>query len=123
VVNLQEELRRLELEQTAIRSADPAKISVGGGGRQEDALLSNIVRRQETENRLARAQSWVAQVKRGLEVLEYEQRLILSRCYINPEKCAVDSLCYDLGAEKSTVYRKRDKALHTFTTALYGIEG
>ncbi len=121
IENLQEEIRRLELEQTAIRSADPTRIVAGGAGRQEDRLLSNIVRRQETENRLEQSRVWVGQVQRGLEALSYEERLILQRCYIKPEKCAVDNLCYDLGAEKSTIYRKKDKALLTFTTAMYGI--
>ena len=122
VENLREEIKRLELELSAIKGADPGQVSRSGGGRSEDRILTNIVKRQELENRLAQTQNWVAQVKRGLEVLEYEQRLILSRCYIHPEKCAVDALCYDLGAEKSTVYRKKDKALLAFTTALYGIE-
>ena len=121
VENLQEEIKRLELERVAIESADPGRISKSGGGRREDRLLSNIVKRQEMENRLAQAKNWIAQVKRGLEALSYEERLILNRCFVQAEKCAVDSLCYDLGAEKSTVYRKKDKALHTFTIALYGI--
>jgi len=121
VENLQEEIKRLELEQTAIKSADPGRVATGGGGRQEDRLLSNLVRRQEMKNRLAQSRAWVSQVNRGLQALSYEERQILQRCYIKPEKCAVDSLCYDLGAEKSTIYRKRDKALLTFTTALYGI--
>ena len=121
VENLQEEMKRLELEQTAIQSADPGRISKSGGGRREDRLLSNIVKRQEMENRLAQAKNWIDQVKRGLEALSYEEKQILSRCYMKPEKCTVDTLCYELGAEKSTIYRKRDKALHTFTIALYGI--
>jgi len=121
VENLQEEMKRLELEQTAIQSADPGRVSKGSTGRREDRLFTNIVKRQELENRLAQTENWIAQVKRGLAALSYEDRLILDRCFIHPEKCAVDALCYDLGAEKSTVYRKRDKALHTFTIALYGI--
>lgn len=121
VENLQEEMKRLELEQTAIQSADPGRLSKGTTVRREDRLLTNIVKRQELENRLAQAENWIAQVKRGLEALSYEEKQILSRCYMKPEKCAVDTLCYELGAEKSTIYRKRDKALHTFTIALYGI--
>ena len=119
--NLQQELLRLELEYTGIGSADPARTGKGNTDRRDDRMLSNIVKRQELENRLAQAKAWVEQVKRGLSALTYEERLILDRCYIRGERSAVDNLCYDLGAEKSTVYRKRDKALHTFTIALYGM--
>ena len=121
VENLQQEILRLELEATAIASADPEHIAKGGVSRGEDRRLTNIVKGQELNNRLAQAKNWVEQVTRALAALTYEERLIMDRCYIKPEKCAVDNLCFDLGAEKSTVYRKRDKALLKFTTALYGI--
>ena len=121
VENLQQELLRLELEATAIKSSDPERVGKGGVSRGEDRLLSIVVQRQELHNRLARAKNWIEQVSRGLAALTYEERLIMDKCYIKQEKCAVDNLCFDLGAEKSTVYRKRDKALLKFTTALYGI--
>ena len=121
VENLQEELLRLELAYTGLQSADPERVGISGISRGEDRLLSNIVQRKEVENRLAQAKVWVEQVSRALGVLSHEERLILQRCFIQAEKCAVDNLCYDLGAEKSTIYRKRDKALLTFTTALYGV--
>ena len=121
VENLQQEILRLELEATAIKAADPGQVSRSAGGRSEDRLLTNIVKRQELNNRLAQAKNWVEQVTRALAALTYEERLIMDRCYIKPEKCAVDNLCYDLQIEKSSVYRKRDKALLMFTTALYGI--
>ena len=121
VENLQEELLRLELAYTGLQSVDPERVGKSGVSRGEDRLLSNIVQRKEVENRLAQAKVWVEQVSRALGVLSYEERLILQRCFIKPEKCAVDNLCYDLQIEKSSVYRKRDKALLTFTTALYGI--
>ena len=121
VENLQEEIRRLELEFAGIKTADPERVSSGGMSRGEDRLLSNIVRRKEMENRLAQTRVWVEQVRRGLGALTHEEKYIMDKCYIRAEKCAVDNLCYDLGAEKSTIYRKRDKALLTFTTALYGV--
>ena len=121
VENLQQEILRLELEHTAIKAADPGQVSRSAGGRSEDRLLTNIVKRQELNNRLAQAKNWVEQVTRALSALTYEERLIMDKCYIKPEKCAVDNLCYDLQIEKSSVYRKRDKALLMFTTALYGI--
>ena len=49
-----------------------------------------------------------------------EEKLVLQRFYLSPERGSVERLCMELGVEQSSVYRKRDKALHKFALALYG---
>lgn len=93
----------------------------GGGVKREDALIDNIVKRQELEWNLKRVRQWLAITDRGLAALTPEERLVLQRLYLLPEKGAVDALCTELGVEQATVYRKRDKAIYRFTMALYGI--
>lgn len=116
-------LRRLEEQSTAIRSAETDATPVqGGGSTREDALLSNIVHREELEHRLSDAKAWVQIVDGGLAVLDEEERLVLELFYIHRAKGNVDRLCEKLRCEKATAYRHRDKALHHFTVALYGIE-
>ena len=119
--NIPEEIRRLESAMKSIRSAtaDGTPVSGGGSGR-EDMMLSNIVHREELERSLDQAKKWVAFVDAGLEILTEEERLILDRFYINPAKGNVDRLCGELGIEQSSVYRRRDKAVHRFTVCLYG---
>ncbi len=56
----------------------------------------------------------------GLEILGAEDRLVLERFYVHPERGSVERLCGELGLEKSAVYSRRDKALRRFTLALYG---
>ena len=52
--------------------------------------------------------------------LNEDERLILQRLYLYPQKGAIDRLCNELGLEQSSVYRKRDQALSRFTVAIYG---
>ena len=76
--------------------------------------------RQELQWRLEQAQNWLACTDRALAVLSKEEKLVLHRFYISPEKGSIERLCNELGLESSSVYRKRDKALRHFTVALYG---
>lgn len=84
---LPEEIRRLELDAQRIRSATGDGTPVkGGGSTREDILLSNIVHREELERSLEMARKWVALVDAGLEILSEEDRLVLLRFYMHPER-------------------------------------
>ena len=121
IMNIPDEIIRLETAAKAIRSArtdgDPVKT---GGNRREEILLDNMLQRQELQWRLEQAQNWVKCTDRALGTLTPEEKLVLHRFYICPHKGNVERLCSELGAEQSTVYRKRDKALYRFTVAFYG---
>lgn len=122
-VNIPEEIARLEIDATAIRSARTDATPVrGGGSRREDALLSNIVHRQELSRTLQQAQLWVSSTERALNVLNNEQKLILHSLYIHPRQDSMTRLCTELGLEQSSVYRKRDQALRRFMIAYYGLD-
>lgn len=119
--NIPEEISRLESAMTAIRSATADGTPVqGGGSGKEDMYLSNIVRREELARSHEMAQKWVKLVDDALGILTEDDRLILDRFYIHPEKGNLDRLCMELGCEKTTVYRRRDQALRVFTISLYG---
>ena len=119
--NIPEEISRLELAARSIRSARTDGTAVkGGGSKREEMLLNNLVHRQELEWSLDQARSWLVTADRALSVLSPEEKLVLHRFYMYPERGSVERLCGELGVEQSSIYRKRDKALHRFTTALYG---
>lgn len=119
--NIPEEIERLKAEATALRSASADSLFIrGSGGRHEDACINNIIKRQELEQALRQVRHWLAVTERGLLALDQEQRTILQRLYLYPQKGAVERLCSELGLEQSSVYRKRDQALHRFTAAIYG---
>ena len=119
--NIPQELQRLELSARAIRAsgAESPRVQTSQN-RQEEQLLNNIVHRQELRWALENAKSWVKTTDHALSALSPEDRLVLSRLYVYPEKGALERLCQDLGVEQSSIYRRRDRALRNFTTALYG---
>ena len=90
--------------------------------RREEALLNNIIHRQELLWTLEQAQMWLKSTDRALSALTTDEKLILHRLYIYPEKGSVERLCKELGLEVSTIYRRRDRALRRFTLAYYGID-
>ena len=119
--NLPDEIDRLEQEAYSIRGARTDATPVkGGGNRREDALLNNMAERQELSWALQQAQSWLRVTDRALGALAPDEKLVLHRLYICPERGAVERLCAELGLEQSSIYRKRDRALRKFTVALYG---
>lgn len=75
---------------------------------------------QELHSRLNTARQWVALTNRALGALTPQEQLVLRMLYIAPQKGNVGRLCELLGCEQATVYRRRDRALKKFTTALYG---
>ncbi len=121
LVSIPQEIERLKIENRRIRSArtDGAPVKGGGSGR-EDALLDNIANRQELMWSLQQAQLWKQVTDQALAVLSKSDQLILQRLYITPEKGALARVCKELGCGKSSIYRRRDKALYMFTIALYG---
>ena len=122
VENIRMELNRLQLIFSGIRSAatDGTPIS-GGGNTREDALLTNIVHRDELKRNLKETNMWVSTVENALAVLPDEDRRILDRFYIHGGRGAAQDLCDTMNIEQATVYRKRDEALRRFTVALYGV--
>ena len=120
--NIPKELERLRAACTGIRTAQVDSMPrAGGGSTREDAMLSNIVHRDELMRRLKEARLWVAQVDKALAVLDDGERLVLDRFYIHRANGAIEDLCGRLNVEKATVYRRRDNALRRFTIALYGV--
>lgn len=120
-MNLPQEIHRLTLDARRIRSArtDSTPVSGGGNGREE-ALLNNLIHRQELENALKQAKLWTGSTEWALSVLQPGEKLVLHRLLICPERGAVEKLCEELDLEASSVYRKRDEALKNFTLAYYG---
>lgn len=121
VSNLSDEIRELEYRRKSIRSATGDGTAVqGGGSKREDMLLTSIVLQDEMKENLLSAENWVKRVERGLAVLTEEEKIILERFYIFPERGAADRLASDLGVDVKTVYHRKDRALRKFTIAMCG---
>ena len=83
IQSLQEELQRLELEATNIRSATADATPVqGGGSSREDKLLSNIIHRDEIKRMIAGAKLACNVVNTSLAALDAAERDLLTDMYI-----------------------------------------
>ena len=121
IQSIPDEIHRLEMEATSIKTARLDKVPVKSGAVDRvDILLSNMVHREELQWTLKMAKLWVKTTDRALGTLMQEDRHILYRLFIANERGNIERLCQELGCEQSTVYRKRDQALYRFTIALYG---
>lgn len=122
VENLSERLKSLELSYASIKAArtDGSPITGGGKGR-EDALINNIVERQELKRNLRIVQHEVRITRRGLDSLTSEEKEVLFRFYIAQTSRHVEELCQRLNYEKTKIYVIKDRALKNFTRACYGI--
>ena len=65
----------------------------------------------------------VAAAENALEALAYEERLLLTLCYVRPKKGNLERLMEALGVEKTRIYEKRNAALRAFGLALTGEPG
>ncbi len=118
--NLREQIAELESDATSIRSMTFDSQVVRSSGKQSDPLMNNLAERGEKQKRLKRMLKEMQWVERAMSVLSEEQRLILDRSYIHPEKGAIERLCSELGYEKTTIYKKREHALEKFSLAYHG---
>jgi DNA-directed RNA polymerase specialized sigma24 family protein len=120
IQSLQEELQRLELEATNIRSATADATPVqGGGSSREDKLLSNIIHRDEIKRMIAGAKLACNVVNTSLAALDAAERDLLTDMYILSG--GTPRIAEMLGLDERSVYRRADRALRRFVIALYGV--
>ena len=75
---------------------------------------------ENLEAQLADLRRQTEQVERAMMILDPAQRVVLEMMCIRPQKGNMTRLCELLGCEKSSIYRRRDRALHQFSLALTG---
>ena len=121
--NLRGQIKLLKLHQERLHAVRTDRVVVcGQADGREDKLLDNILHRQELEASLESTLQWIHITQRALGVLENEELMILRKLYIQERPGTIAQLCQLLMVEKSSIYRKRDKALEKFTMALFGAE-
>lgn len=121
IQSLQEELQRLELEATNIRSAAADATPVqGGGSTREDKLLSNIIHRDEIKRMIAGAKLACNVVNTSLAALDAAERDLLTDM-LHRISGGTPRIAEMMGLDERSVYRRADRALRRFVIALYGV--
>lgn len=123
LILIPEQIKTLESNFTAIRAArtDGEPVKESSGNKREDALITNIAKRQELERNLKIAEQEAEITAQGLATLTPEERKVLYKFYINRPRRHVEELCEELNFEKTRVYEIKDIALRKFTRAVYGV--
>ena len=86
LLNIPQEINRLKEESTALRSCSADTVHVtGGGGRQEDARINNLIQRQELEQTLKNVRQWLTIFDRALLAMDEDDLMILQQLYIYPQ--------------------------------------
>lgn len=116
------EIERLELERTRIQSSLKEFSPVQGGSSREDMLLSNIVHREELKILLREAKLEVKRMDAGLAVLTEEERILLERFYIYPQRGVTNRICEEWNIDERSVRRRKIRALKHLTEAMYHAE-
>ena len=69
---------------------------------------------------LKRLELRIAAAENALEALPYEEKLLLTLCYVRPKRGNLEKLMEALGVEKTRIYEKRNAALRDFALAWAG---
>ena len=62
----------------------------------------------------------VQATEQAIQILTPEERLVVDRLYVHPEKGAVQALCELLELEPSSIYRRKDRAVEKLAQVLCG---
>lgn len=120
--NIPEQIETLEMSLTAIRAAKTDKEPIKeGGNKREDAIINNIVMREELSRNLEIAKREVEITENAMKQLTKDEQKILYRFYVNRMRGHVETLSEELCIERSRVYELKENALKKFTIACYGI--
>lgn len=118
--NIPDQIRELEEKMTSIRSQTADSVSVKGGGGRDDSYLNNIVSRDRLSANLEENRRFVNRVSNALSILNDDEKELLRRFYISPERGAAYNIAGEKGVDHKTVYHWKDDAIQKFTTAMYG---
>lgn len=117
-----EQLESLNMSFSAVRAARTDGTPVKeGGNKREDALINNIVMRQELERNLEIVEAEIEITEKGLASLTEEEKTVLYKFFINRPRRHIEELCESLNYEKTRIYEIKENALRKFTLACYGI--
>lgn len=121
LINIPDQIKELEEKLTSIRSQSADSVTVkGGGGSRDDAYLNNIVARDRLKANLEDSRRFVSRVSNALSILTEDEKELLRRFYMIPEKGAAYNMAAEKHVDHKTVYRWKDDALDRFTIAMYG---
>ena len=113
------ELQRLEAEALAMGRLDLNRAGSRSAKSREEWMLNNLAMRQHLQWSLEDAVSWLGVTNMAIKCLPQEDRWVLENMYIH-KLVGIEEVESHFRVERSSAYRRREKALERFALALYG---
>ena len=74
-------------------------------------MVQRLSRMEDLQRQVQQAQLELRQLQEAMQVLTPEERLVVQMLIISPEPLATEKLCQILEVERSSVYRRRERAI------------
>lgn len=114
--NVDSQLIWLENDFAALKGcATDSEAVDGGASKNEDHLLSNIVRRDKLKQNKKMAQEFIEQIDKTLSLMSKQQQDILTEFFIDKKYGHVQRLMERYHIEQSRVYQLKNEAIRDFT--------
>lgn len=121
ITNLKSRIGYIESNLTSVKTVsidkDPIK---GGGSKQEDILINNIVEKDLLLRNLRYCQREVEELDKAFEILTNTEYEVIQKLYLVSYRINLKDICNEMGYSKSNIYNISHTATKKLALYLYG---
>ena len=121
ITNLKSRIGYIESNLTSVKTVsidkDPIK---GGGSKQEDILINNIVEKDLLLRNLKYCQREVEELDKAFEILTNTEYQVIQKLYLVNYRINLKDICNEMGYSKSNIYNISHVATKKLALYLYG---
>jgi len=120
VENCKNRIVELEEKMVRLRSVRTDEETVRSSRKEEDRLCMLLDEKQKEIWNYQSIHMKISRFDRAMRAISDEDRTVLQACFLHQNNTPEDA-AWELGVEKSSLYKKRNRALAHFTKALFGV--
>lgn len=121
IVNLKSKISYIDSNITSVKSISIDKDPIKGGGcKQEDVLVNNIVEKDLLIKNLKFCQREVEELDKAFKILTKTEFEVIQRLYLENYKINIKNICDEMGYSKSNIYNISHAAIKKMALYLYG---
>ena len=121
ITNLKSRIGYIESNLTSVKTVsidkDPIK---GGGSKQGDILINNIVEKDLLLRNLKYCQREVEELDKAFEILTNTEYEVIQKLYLVSYRINLKDICNEMGYSKSNIYNISHAATKKLALYLYG---
>lgn len=121
VKNLKAKIEYLDSKLTSVKSIRIDKYPIQGGGcKQEDILINNLVEKDLLIRNLNYCQREIDELDKAFDILTKTEYEVIQRLYLQSYKINIKIICEEMGYSKSNIYNISHVAAKKLALYLYG---